>query len=56
MNPQTHHKATDIGCGCVALGEHVKGDSKTYLILRYSKLCVYQLSILSKVIGYSYAL
>jgi hypothetical protein len=33
LNPQTIHKASDIGCGYVALDEHIKGDSKTYLIL-----------------------
>jgi hypothetical protein len=31
MNPQTLHKATVQGCGSVALDEHLKGDSKTYL-------------------------
>jgi len=40
FNPQTHHRATDIGSECVALGKHVKGDSKTYLILLYTS-CVY---------------
>jgi hypothetical protein len=33
INPQTIHKASDMGCGYVALDEHIKGDSKTYLIL-----------------------
>jgi hypothetical protein len=33
LNPQTHYIAPDIGCGVVALDEHIKGDSKTYLIL-----------------------
>jgi hypothetical protein len=42
LNPQTLHKATDIGCGYVALDEHLKGDSKTYLSCSI-KLCVYQL-------------
>ncbi len=42
MNPQTQHQATDIGCGSVALDEHIKGDSKTYLPCSI-KLCVYQL-------------
>ncbi len=29
--PINNLQATDIGCGYVALGKHVKGDSKTYL-------------------------
>ena len=40
LNPQTFHKATDIGCGSVALDEHVKGDSKTYLILLIQVVCI----------------
>ena len=33
-------KATDIGFGCVALGKHVKGDSKTYLFLLNQVVCI----------------
>jgi hypothetical protein len=40
MNPQAIHKATDIGCGYVALDEHLKGDSKTYLILLNQVVCI----------------
>jgi hypothetical protein len=40
LNPQTLHKATDIGCGSVALDEHLKGDSKTYLILLIQVVCI----------------
>jgi len=40
LNPQTLHKATDIGCGSVALDEHLKGDSKTYLILLNQVVCI----------------
>jgi hypothetical protein len=40
LNPQTLHKATDIGCGSVALDEHIKGDSKTYLILLNQVVCI----------------
>ena len=40
LNPQTIHKASDIGCGYVALDEHIKGDSKTYLILLIQVVCI----------------
>ncbi len=40
LNPQTLHKATDIGCGYVALDEHIKGDSKTYLLLLNQVVCI----------------
>ena len=40
LNPQTLHKATDIGCGSVALDEHIKGDSKTYLLLLNQVVCI----------------
>lgn len=50
IKPMSTPQATDIGCECVALGKHVKGDSKTYLILKI-KLCVYQLLTLSKEVG-----
>ena len=40
LNPQTIHKASDIGCGYVALDEHVEGDSKTYLILLIQVVCI----------------
>ena len=40
LNPQAIHKATDIGCGYVALDEHVEGDSKTYLILLIQVVCI----------------
>lgn len=40
LNPQTPHKATDIGCGSVALDEHIKGDSKTYLLLLNQVVCI----------------
>ena len=33
-------QAADIGCGCVALGKHIKGDSKTYLILLVQVVCI----------------
>ena len=38
--PYTLHKATDIGRGSVALGKHIKGDSKTYLILLVQVVCI----------------
>lgn len=40
LNPQTLHKATDIGCESVALDEHIKGDSKTYLLLLNQVVCI----------------
>ena len=40
MNPQAIHKATGIGCGYVALDEHIKGDSKTYLFLLNQVVCI----------------
>ena len=40
INQQTLHKATDIRCGSVALDEHIKGDSKTYLILLNQVVCI----------------
>jgi hypothetical protein len=40
MNPQTHYSASDIGCSDVALDEHLKGDSKTYLILLNQVVCI----------------
>ncbi len=40
LNPQTHYSASDIGCSDVALDEHVKGDSKTYLILLIQVVCI----------------
>ena len=52
MNPQTHHKATDIGCGSVALDEHIKGDSKTYLILLNQVVCISVVKTSVKVISY----
>jgi hypothetical protein len=39
-NQQTLHIATDIRCGSVALDEHIKGDSKTYLILLNQVVCI----------------
>ncbi len=52
MNPQTRHKATDIGCGSVALDEHIKGDSKTYLILLNQVVCISVVKTSVKVISY----
>jgi hypothetical protein len=40
LNPQTHYPASDIGCSDVALDEHIKGDSKTYLILLNQVVCI----------------
>jgi hypothetical protein len=40
INQQTLHKATDIRCVSVALDEHIKGDSKTYLILFNQVVCI----------------
>lgn len=40
LNPQTLHKATDIRCGSVALDEHIKGDSKTYLSCKKQVVCI----------------
>ena len=52
LNPQTIHKATDIGCGYVALDEHLKGDSKTYLILLIQVVCISVVKTSVKVISY----
>ncbi len=40
LNPQTHYSASDISCSDVALDEHLKGDSKTYLILLNQVVCI----------------
>ena len=56
INPQTLHKATDIGCGSVALDEHIKGDSKTYLLLLNQVVCISVMQNLSKRFLYRYAL
>jgi hypothetical protein len=40
LSPQTIHNASDIGSGYVALDEHLKGDSKTYLILLNQVVCI----------------
>jgi len=40
IKPTNTPKATDIGFGRVALDEHIKGDSKTYLILLIQVVCI----------------
>jgi hypothetical protein len=52
MNPQTLHIASAQGCGSVALDEHIKGDSKTYLILLNQVVCISVVKTSVKVISY----
>ena len=40
IKPTNTPQAADIGCECVALGKHVIGDSKTYLILLIQVVCI----------------